>query len=482
MQAGLRLMLDPATEILRDVFGHPSFRPSQRAVIERLLEGAHALAIMPTGAGKSLCYQVPALVMARHRQHPVKRPLTVVLSPLIALMKDQVDSLSARSVEAVYINSSLRAQERRQRYQEIEEGRHDILYVTPERFRKPDFRQSLDTRQICLLAVDEAHCISQWGHDFRPDYTRVGEIREQLGSPPTVALTATATRQVQQDIVRQLGLSDTEMKIFHEGIERDNLSLNVVEVWGDDQKLEQIQGVLSRQQGTGIIYFTLIQTLERFSDRLLGISVPHLVYHGELSRDQRRRVQDEFLSDPLALVLATNAFGMGIDKPDIRFVVHADLPNSLESYYQEIGRAGRDGLESECRLLYDQADLATQMEFMQWSNPDADFYARLHDFLLHDLESINAFGLEWLRERLHAKRKHDRRLETALGMLSRYGAIEGSLAPLQIQSVSELPEALNDSVALKNKLDGDQRRLLSLVQYARTERDRHEFLFDYFMT
>ncbi len=352
--------------------------------------------------------------------------------------------------------------------------------LRPSDFRKEEFRHVLQQRSISLLAVDEAHCISQWGHDFRPDYTRVDEIRQLLGQPTTLALTATATPVVQRDIIRQLGLNEGDVPVFHEGIERPNLSLQVSEVWGDEDKLKHIRQVFGATPGAGIIYFTLIKTLERFSQFFEDQRLPHLVYHGELSRHARRRLQEQFMTEPEHLVLATNAFGMGIDKPDIRFVIHADLPASLEAYYQEIGRAGRDGQPAQCLLLYDQADLATQMEFMRWSNPDADFFARLHDFLTHDLQAVNAFGLEWLRERLHAKQRHDRRLETALGLLDSLGVVEGSLRPLCIERVHELPSALRDAQAMRDKLQRDQQKLLSLVQFARFPGDRREFLHDYF--
>jgi ATP-dependent DNA helicase RecQ len=438
--------------------------------------------MMPTGGGKSLCFQIPALIYSDEPATLSTQPLTLVLSPLIALMKDQVDGLQAKGIAATFINSSLSSEQRRQRYDQVAAGKFSLLYVTPERFRKDEFLSVIRQRNIRLLAIDEAHCISEWGHDFRPDYTKLAEFRELLGRPTTMALTATATPDVQLDIVKQLGLQPSECRLFHEGIGRPNLELIVEEVWGREEKLNRIEERMREggSSNSGIVYFSLIRTLEEVSEQLRGIGMQHLCYHGDLARSDRRWVQDAFMQSEVPWVLATNAFGMGVDKEDIRYVLHAEVPGSLESYYQEIGRAGRDGNPSKCILLYDQSDLEIQGEFLRWSNPDADYYQRLYDLLVQDQVKIQAFGMDWLREKMSGKNRSDRRLETALGMLHRYGVIDDENDLSQVSVKAELPNHLSSPETRADKLIRDQKKLYAMVEYVRSNGMYRQFIESYF--
>lgn len=461
--------------VLREYFGFDSFRGEQEKIIDRLLgtpnrEG-HALVLMPTGGGKSLCYQVPALCLEGG---------TLVISPLIALMQDQVDALRKRDIPATFINSTVSREDREARLAAFIEGRVKLLYVTPERFRKPEFVEGIKRANVALLAIDEAHCISEWGHDFRPDYSRIGEFRGWIGEPLTIALTATATPDVQEDIVAKLGLGRDKIEIFHQGIERPNLRLEAREVFSEKEKVEMILAALGEYKGSGIIYFSLIQTLERFSTILRDKGFHHDLYHGKLGAQGRRSMQRRFIRGESSLILATNAFGMGIDKPDIRFIIHAETPSSIESYYQEIGRAGRDGKDSLCLLIYNQEDLSIQMEFIKWSNPNAGFYGRLYGLLDGNEEMANNLGMEYLREELNFRNRRDFRLETALGMLDRYGVTEGSVEERNIRIVDHLPDQLLDDEMLAEKLMNDNKKLLSLVQYFRGEGCRRVFISEYF--
>ena len=357
-------------DILRDRFGLERFRPGQEEVVAHLIDGDDALVVMPTGAGKSLCFQAPALA---------RGGTTLVVSPLIALMKDQVDGLVARDIRATFINSSLAPSERQDRIEGMERGRWELVYVAPERFT-PRFLANIERCDIRLLAIDEAHCLSQWGHDFRPDYLRLGRVRDVLGDVPTAALTATATPRVQDDIVQSLGLQSPRR--FIRGFDRENLVLEVVHAGGQRDKVAMLPDLV--RGSTALVYCATRKNVERATRALREAGVPAERYHGGLEASERSRVQDAFMSGRAPVVVATNAFGMGVDKDDVRVIVHWDIPGTVEAYYQEIGRAGRDGLPSRVVLLYNPSDRRTQEFFIKMGHPPVGHVRAIYDRLLSE--------------------------------------------------------------------------------------------------
>ena len=344
--------------LLKRHFGYDEFRPGQEELISNALSGRHGLVVMPTGGGKSLCYQLPALAMGG---------LTLVVSPLIALMKDQVDGLRANGIAAEFLNSSLdnttaAAVERR-----AQDGGVSLLYVAPERVSMPGFRRFLHTLDLRLIAIDEAHCISEWGHDFRPDYRTLSELRADFPDTPVMALTATATERVRRDIVGQLALDDCRQ--FISGFDRSNLTYRVQPrqaAW------ESLVGLLNERRGqSAIVYCFSRKETEEVAEGLTDVGHPAVAYHAGLDAETRRLTQERFIDGEVPIVAATIAFGMGIDKPDIRLVVHYALPKSIEAYYQETGRAGRDGMPGDCVMFFSEGDRAKQEFFIQQMSGDA---------------------------------------------------------------------------------------------------------------
>jgi ATP-dependent DNA helicase RecQ len=347
--------------LLHDVFGIEHLRDGQQRVIDSVLDGKDTLAIMPTGSGKSLCYQIPARIMGG---------MTVVVSPLISLMKDQLEKLGELGIRAAQVNSSLSAEEERTALAAIAEGRCEIVFCTPERLAMPDFVDVLKPVRIALVVVDEAHCISQWGHDFRPAYLEMAGAIDALGSPPVLALTATATEDVVDDIGRQL--NRPRMKVINTGIYRPNLHYGVVQVTNPAEKLEEALRLVRATAGTGIVYAATVKAAEEMHQVLLDAGESVTLYHGKLAAAERRANQDLFMNGERRVMVATNAFGMGIDKPDTRFVVHLQIPANLEAYYQESGRAGRDGQDASCTLLFLQDDKRVQQFFLVKHYPTAE--------------------------------------------------------------------------------------------------------------
>ncbi|HEY1405076.1 MAG TPA: ATP-dependent DNA helicase RecQ [Spirochaetota bacterium] len=456
---------------LKNSFGIDEFRGSQKEIIIRTLDGKNSLVMMPTGMGKSLCYQLPALILPG---------LTIVISPLISLMKDQVDALVHSGIDAAFINSSLGKSQRLRRYDDIREGKYKLLYVAPERFRNDDFLNAVRFREISLVVLDEAHCVSQWGNDFRPDYSRVGEFVKILGNPPLIALTATATGDVQKDIIDKTGIDPREFAIFNDGVCRPNLFLEVAPVIDTNEKYELIFERLKKRKGTSVVYFNLISGIDKFSEYLDTKGLRHSIYHGKLDPTHRRNVQTRFMRADNQIMLATNAFGMGIDKPDIRMIIHAEIPDSVESYYQEIGRAGRDGKKSDCLLVYCEDDLAVQIGFLEWRNPDASFITNTHRLLSSLGNNVNSLEYDDIQEKLVHKNRGDHRLQTVLNLFDLYGVTTGNLDVSNLKVVSDIPAELIAPHIIKEKFERDRQRLVQILSYAKSTTCRREMIHDYF--
>ena len=337
--------------LLKQIFGYDSFRPLQQEIMAATLDGLDTVAILPTGAGKSLCYQLPALA---------RDGLTVVVSPLIALMKDQVDQLHAAGVAATYLNSTLDPAELRSRHDDLDAGKFQLLYVAPERLLAGDFPRKLAGWKIAAIAVDEAHCISEWGHDFRPEYRQLATLRERFPGVPFIALTATATPRVREDIIGQLRLR--EPRVFISSFNRPNLSYRVLPKAKPERQVWEFAA--ARPQDAGIVYCQSRKATEALAAVLRNEGISAVAYHAGMDAAERTKNQEAFLRDEARVVCATVAFGMGINKPNVRWVIHADLPKNVEGYYQETGRAGRDGLPADCLLLYSRGDVVKQLRFL----------------------------------------------------------------------------------------------------------------------
>lgn len=459
------------TTLLEKRFGFTQFMGKQEAVLLSLAAGKPALLLMPTGSGKSLCYQLPSSM--------VSDSVVLVLSPLIALMDDQTHQAKALGIRATFINSSLSKEERDHRLQDVVNGRIQLLFVTPERFKNPEFTEAIRKVKIELLAVDEAHCVSLWGHDFRPEYSRIHAIRKILDEPLTIAMTATATRETQKDILQQIGIPEAE--VFSTGFRRSNLKLKVIPVVGSDEKVRSIIALNHLIVGPKIVYCSLISTVQRLRGELQRLGLRPMIYHGEMAAEDKRRTLRQFLEAKEGILIATPAFGLGINKPNIRAVIHAELPGSIESYYQEVGRAGRDGELAEGVLLYDEDDVSIQREFLEWSHPDLAFLTSIYRTLETQGARMQTEGLNALKDIMSFHNRRDHRVESSLQILTRLGFLEESkLTKLGYSIRSELRseelEELKNSERKKRLLS----KLLEIVRYVETTRCRMQIILDYF--
>ena len=454
---------------LRRTFGFRSLREGQEEVIRAIVEGKDTLVIMPTGAGKSLCYQLPGAQLPG---------TTIVVSPLLSLMKDQVDKLQELGIEAAQVNSTLTTREESEVLEGIEEERHEFVFVTPERLAQPGFLDTLKTNAIDVFVIDEAHCISQWGHDFRPSYLRLREAVEALGNPPVLALTATATPEVVDDVLRQLGRED--MQVISTGVFRENLRLEVIRAAGEQAKLGHLARLLAEIEGTGIVYTSTVKDCELVTEHLQGLGFEVARYHGRLGGRERLRNQDRFMAGELKAVVATNAFGMGIDKPDIRFVIHYSMPGTLEAYYQEAGRAGRDGEPARCVMLFQPEDKNTHIFFLNGKYPKREHFQSIY----RAMERLKAD-----RQPVTVAEIHDRakgvalnKVRVVLPAMKDLGLVEEPEAgSFRLLRAGLEPEELEDLAGqYEQRAEADRDRLRRVMLYAQTALCRWKSILDYF--
>ncbi|HEX6107609.1 MAG TPA: RecQ family ATP-dependent DNA helicase [Gemmatimonadales bacterium] len=454
---------------LRETFGLDALRPGQAEVIQSVLGGRDTLAIMPTGAGKSLCYQLPALHL---------EGTTIIVSPLIALMKDQTDKLLELGLEAVQVNSTVTGRREAEVLRRIGENRSDFVFTTPERLAEPEFLATLRGTEIDFVVIDEAHCISQWGHDFRPSYLALRQAVKELGDPPVLALTATATEEVVEDIGRQLGRPD--MRLFRTGIYRPNLRLAVEHVSGDEEKRAVLVKLLEDHAGTGIVYTATVRHVEDVTRFLQGEGFEVEGYHGRQAAGRRRAAQDRFMDGELRAMVATNAFGLGIDKADIRFVLHYDLPGSLEAYYQEAGRGGRDGDPAHCVLLYDGKDRRTQLFLMGGRYPGAEEVRAVYTALQAAGSDSGGIPLARLQEALPGVARNKTRV--VLAMLKEAGLARERRGARFAPGAKRADEPALDRLAsaYQERGEHDREKLERMEAYARTAYCRWTALHEWF--
>ncbi len=461
-------------EALETIFGFEAFRAGQRRVVDRLVDGGDALAVMPTGSGKSLCYQLTAALT---------EGVTLVVSPLIALMKDQLDALHQTGLPATEINSSISRRERRRRIEGMRTGDYKIVYVAPERFRSSAFRRALREVEIGLFAIDEAHCISQWGHDFRPDYRRLADVRSELDEPRTVALTATATEYVQKDIVRQLDLADADVIVS--GFERPNLYFEVFHARGKRDKLRRLEALIDYHDGESVIvYGATRKQVRQVCGDLDDRGIDAELYHGGMDDQARATIHDRWMAGEMPVLVATNAFGMGVDKADVRAVVHYNMPGSVEAYYQEAGRAGRDGEPAHCLLLFNYADTGIHEWFADNSYPTRREIAQVWNRLTGLEPSRRRTGPGALADRIAGLESdlHPMLVESALRQLEAAGHLEATAEGLELVEEVAADRLEVDFERLDRRRRVEKEQVEHVAEYASSAGCRQAALLRHFGT